>query len=270
MAAKDYVLGTQADELARLGFQHSVWAREQRALCARAGLGAGHAVLDLGSGPGFTTFELAAIVGPTGRVLACDQSARFLEALRVERDRRGIAGVETIEAAAETLELAPASLDFVYARWLLCWLPDPGVVIERLARFLRPGGAIVLQEYLDWGAMKLAPRDARFDRVVQACLESWRVAKADMDVAEKLPPIAARAGLAVEHFMIVPRAGRPGSPEWRWIEQFFETYAAKLVPQGLLSEREHADGLAALARRPAPDERFCIPPTMADVVLRRR
>lgn len=269
MKQKEYVLGSRAEELARLEFQHSVWAREQRALCQRAGIGAGSRVMDLGSGPGFTSFELASIVGPTGRVLARDQSAEFLGFLAAERDRRGLGHVEVSEGPVEELELPAASLDFVYARWLFCWLPDPGQAVERVSRFLRPGGAIVMQEYLDWGAMKLAPREPKFDRLVEACLESWRLAKADMNVAEKMPAFAARAGLTVEHFQIVPRLGRPGSPEWGWLYQFYETYASKLVPQGLLTAAEYAEGFATLQARPDKLERFCITPTMADLVLRK-
>ena len=41
----------------------------------------GHAVLDLGCGPGFWTLPLAGIVGPTGTVWALDVSQEMLDAL---------------------------------------------------------------------------------------------------------------------------------------------------------------------------------------------
>ena len=80
----EYILGTDPDELERLRFQHHVWVAPMHELLARAGLGAGQRVLDLGCGPGFTTLELAQFVGPTGRVVASDQSKRFLTTLRVD------------------------------------------------------------------------------------------------------------------------------------------------------------------------------------------
>jgi hypothetical protein len=64
----EYLLGTDAEELERLRFQHEVWARAGQELFERAGLGAGDVVFDLGCGPGFTSLDLARRVLPGGRV----------------------------------------------------------------------------------------------------------------------------------------------------------------------------------------------------------
>ena len=48
----DYILGTDAEELQRLEFQHRVWTKDAFALWERAGLGRGQRILDLGCGPG--------------------------------------------------------------------------------------------------------------------------------------------------------------------------------------------------------------------------
>jgi len=269
MTTKDYVLGTQADELARLEFQHKVWTEQAYALFRRAGLRAGQIVLDLGCGPGFTSFELAHVVGPTGKVIARDQSAAFLEFLAAERTRRGLHQIEPSEGTVESLSLAERSLDAIYARWLFCWLADPGAVLERVAKFVRPGGVIVLQEYLDWAAMKHVPRDARFDALVGAGMRSWSDAKARIDIAEEIPTLAARAGLEVVHFQPIARSGRPGSLEWRWIESFFETYAPKLVERGLLTAKDLREWLPSVRASGADDPRCCITPTLADIVLRK-
>src|SRR5882672_2030657 len=172
MGDKEYVLGTDAAELRRLHFQHKVWSAQSYALCQRAGLRAGDVVLDLGCGPGFTSYELAQMVGASGRVIARDQSAGFIEYVAAERTRRGLPQIEPSLGPVEELAIANASLDAVHARWLFCWLVDPGAVLERVARMVRPGGAVILQEYLDWAAMKLVPRDAAFDRMVAACMQS--------------------------------------------------------------------------------------------------
>ena len=76
-----YLLGTDADERRRLETQHRLWAEWAHDLWDRAGFGPGDRLLDLGCGPGFASVELAERVGAGGRVLAVDESARFIGAL---------------------------------------------------------------------------------------------------------------------------------------------------------------------------------------------
>lgn len=268
--AKEYILGTDAQELERLRFQHQAWVKEAYALFERAGLRAGHAVLDIGSGPGFVTLELAHVVGPGGRVVASDQSARFLEFLRRECVRLGRTQVEPRLGPVEELELPPGSLDAAYARWLFCWLPDPAPVLERVARALKPGGALLLQEYLDWGAMSLIPASTAFARVVEACLASWKAGGATIDFTRRVPELAAAHGFTVEHFVPRARLGVVGSFEWRWIDQFLREYLPKVEARGLLRADEREAWLCEWERRTTEGASWVTTPTVADVILRRR
>ena len=43
----EYILGTDPEELQRLGFQHRVWSKDAFALWERAGIGQGQRILDL-------------------------------------------------------------------------------------------------------------------------------------------------------------------------------------------------------------------------------
>ncbi len=268
--ADEYILGTDAEELERLRFQHQVWVKEAYELFERAGLRAGDRVLDLGCGPGFTTIELAHVVGPRGHVIARDVSARFLATLERESARLGFRHVEPSLGPVEELALADGSLDAAYARWLFCWLADPMPALERVARALRPGGVLVLQEYLDWGAMRLLPSGPAFARAVEACLASWKVGGATIDFAARVPALAPLSGFELEHFRPRARLGRSGSLEWRWIDQFFRVYLPKVVERGLLAPREHEAWLHEWDERTAGSASFVATPTMADVILRKR
>jgi SAM-dependent methyltransferase len=267
---EEYILGTDRAELERLRFQHEVWVAHTHRLWARAGFGEGQAVADLGSGPGFTTFDLALVTGARGKVIACEISPRFASYLRAEAARRGLSQVEVREGAVEELALAPASLDAAYARWLFCWLRDPGLALGRVAKALRPGGRIALQEYLDWAAMQLVPASPIFERAVAACMRSWHDGGGTIDLARRLPALAAEHGLEVEHFEPVSRAGRVGSLEARWMGQFFAAYLPKLAAAGRFAAADLELFLAELRDREREGSTWFVTPTMTDVILRKR
>ena len=134
---KPYILGTDPEERRRLETQHRLWSPETHDLWDRAGFGPGGRLLDLGCGPGFAALELAHRVGPSGQVLAVDESPRFIETLVREAERRGLAQLSARVERVEALRLEPGSLDGAFARWLFCFLDDPAAVIERVCTMCR-------------------------------------------------------------------------------------------------------------------------------------
>ena len=54
-------------EIERLRYQHQVWAEESQRFISRAGFRTGATLVDLGCGPGYTTLDLAQIVGSGGK-----------------------------------------------------------------------------------------------------------------------------------------------------------------------------------------------------------
>lgn len=264
---REYVLGTDAVELRRLEEQHLAWLDEGRALWERAGLCGLGSVLDLGCGPGHTSLALAEFCGPGTRVLAVDQSKPFVDHLRGELQRRPGLRVEPLRVRIEELELPEASLDGAHARWVLSWLPDPAGAVERVARWLRPGAPLVLQEYLHWGSFTLLPPHPRHCIAVRACLASW--ADTHIDAAAHAAAFAERAGLELELLEPIVRIGTPGSPVWSWLEGFHRSYLPRLVQRGLLSDDEVREALAAWQRHARLPGARVLAPTMASVILRR-
>jgi len=267
----DYILGTDEAELARLGTQHAAWRARVDALWSAAGFRAGDALLDAGCGPGFAALDLATVVGPRGRVIACDRSARFVERVEREGERLGLAQLEPRLGELAELDLEPASLDGAWARWVFAWLADPRPVLATIARALRPGATLAVIEYADWATLRLVPESAAFDRAVDACMRSWPAGGADVDVARRLPAMAAEAGLELVSFEPVARAGRPGSLVWRWPADFFAGYLPRLVERGLLTEAERAACMDELARREAdPGATHVMTPLVVEMLFRRK
>ncbi len=243
--AAEYVLGTDAAETVRLGLQHRLWSAHTHALWERAGIQPGWVVLDLGSGPGHATLDLAQIVGPTGRVVAVDESASFLKALHDLSTARKYQNIDRVLGDVHELEeLLPgdaAAYDAAYARWVFCFLDEPQRLVDGLARVLKPGGRIIVQDYFNYErSLTLAPRCEAFTKVINAVSASWRARGGDGDVMGKLPGMFARAGFRIDHLDVVQRIARPGSTLWHWPNSFWQTFLPRLVETGFLSPEDRA------------------------------
>jgi ubiquinone/menaquinone biosynthesis C-methylase UbiE len=275
-AEREYVLGTDAFETSRLGLQHRLWSAAAHALWERAGVRPGSVVLDLGCGPGYAAFDLAMIVGatnpgqPQGRVIALDESERFLRQLSQAAKARDKSNIDVVLCDAAALErervLPDGAVDFVYARWVFCFLKDPEAVVRGLARLLKPGGAIVVQDYFNYASMTLAPRRPIYDAVVAATAESWRSHGGNPDVAGHLPGMMARHGLRLDHLHVHQRIARPGSTLWAWPDSWWKSYVPKLVSMGFLTQSQASEFFAVWAEASNDPSTFAVVPPVFDLI----
>ena len=262
----EYLLGTDDDELRRLGFQHQVWAREAAAAWERGGFGPGQHLLDLGCGPGYATLDLARLVGAAGRVTGVDVSPRFVQHLRARAAALGAANVEAQVQDVEALDLPPESFDGAYARWVLTFVRRPEDVVARAAKSLKRGARLVVHDYSKYDGMQLAPEHPAFDPVVAAINRSWYDGGGDPHVAARLPRMMADAGLEVVSVTPIARIARPGTALWQWPRTFFDNYLPGLVERGYLARDEMDAFNAAWAERAADPTSYFATPPMVEVV----
>lgn len=105
----------------------------------------GLTVADVGTGTGVLALELARL---GVRVVAVDRSERMLEAAREKIARSGVAGIELRLGDAAALPLADASVDAAFAHVVLQYLPSPAEALTDMARVVRPGGVVVVADFL--------------------------------------------------------------------------------------------------------------------------
>lgn len=161
------------------------------ALRARLGERADATVLDVACGTGRF---LSAIKQnfPTWRAIGLDLSPPYLEA--AARALAPWAGLTLVQANAESMPLAAASVDAVTCVYLLHELPRAvrAQVIGEIARVLRPGGTLVLVDSLQHGDVALY--DPLLDRFPVSFHEPYY---ADY-VGQDLGVLLGDAGLAVD------------------------------------------------------------------------
>jgi ubiquinone/menaquinone biosynthesis C-methylase UbiE len=107
----------------------------------------GGAWADLGSGSGAFTIALAELIGPKGRIYSVDSDASALRSQEREmRSRFPLVRVELIEGDFnETLDIP--SLDGIVMANTLHFQTDACAVLTHVARWLKPGGKLIVVEY---------------------------------------------------------------------------------------------------------------------------
>lgn len=235
---KEYVLGTDDAEVRRLGWQHRVWADAAVAQWRRAGFKPGDTILDLGCGPGFASRELAQLVGAEGRVLAIDQSARYIDFVTRHQSVGG-GPIDARVGDAHDLDLPDNSVDGAYARWVLSFTPEPPAVVEQVARVLRPGAAFAVQDYSNWMGLHWGPRNETLPLLREAILGAYSEARADSFVGQKVPAMMEANAIEVLDIRPLSRTARPGDAMWEWPSGFFKLFLPRLVERGHMTQRDY-------------------------------
>jgi ubiquinone/menaquinone biosynthesis C-methylase UbiE len=143
-------------------------------------LGPGLKVLDVGSGPGYTTTELARRVGSSGRAVGVDLNADFV----VAASRR--AGVNRLELSFVQSMFPPLpfrthSFDRVLCKNVLEYVDSAADTVREMARVAVNGGTVVAIDS-DWDMLALALPQQAHER-------SERVLAAAKSIAVKEPKI---------------------------------------------------------------------------------
>ncbi|MGH3679169.1 MAG: class I SAM-dependent methyltransferase [Natronosporangium sp.] len=158
----------------------------------KAGVRMGDRCLELGAGNGSIAHLLAGWVGDTGEVVATDLDPSQIA------PARGL----TIIAHDITTDPLEGSFDLIHARMLLGHLPDRNTIMHRLADTLRPGGALVVEQFdPDWdrcvieAPIPLAEAQDLFAAYHHALMKVLREAGTDPTWGRRCPQVMRDAGL---------------------------------------------------------------------------
>jgi SAM-dependent methyltransferase len=239
MSHDDYLLANQPSELERLRLQSLVWEPTGRQLLSKVAGGSGGRALDMGCGAMGWLRILSEWVGPSGSVVGADIDESMLDAARSFMENEQIANVELVVDDLFESKLAPQSFDLVHARYQIAPLGRGPEQVAAHLRVLKPGGALVLEEW-DLGSWHLNPPAPAAERLIELLAEIF--AGLGGEAGRGLPELLREVGIEEPGLDAHVIALKPGHPYLQLPLQFSIALEPRLLET--LSEEE----LAALRR----------------------
>jgi ubiquinone/menaquinone biosynthesis C-methylase UbiE len=249
--AGGYIHGTHREERRRLTRLNELMnARALRDLA----LAPGDKVLDVGSGLGLLTREIAALVGPHGRVLGIERDqTQLAEALHsIGSGPDGHAVIEFRRGDATKPPLRPGEwgcFDVAHCRFVLEHVREPERVVEAMAQAVRPGGRVILEDD-DHDLLRLWPPVPAVARLWQSYLHSYQRRGNDPFIGRRLVELLCEAGLEPQG-CAMPRFGScAGGADFEVyvdnMKGLFEGARDDIQREGAVSDAEFRHGLSAL------------------------
>ena len=220
-----------------------------RTLAARAAIQPGYRVLDAGCGVGGSGLWLARHCGAevVGVTLVRSQVA---QACRLAAAQGLAEHALFVQADYTCTPFAPASFDAVWALESLCHAPDKAAFYREAARLLRPGGRVVVAEYM----RAARPLPQAGEPMVREWLDGWAIP--DLDTPDEHVQHATAAGLVqvtIENF--TPRA-RPSLRRLYRIAVATYPFALTARLLRIRSATQHGNVIAAVRQYQALQQGF--------------
>jgi SAM-dependent methyltransferase len=243
MVAEPIYTHGHADSVLR---SHRTRTAENSAAYLLPSLRSGQSLLDVGSGPGTITVDLAERVAP-GRVTALETSENTAALTRAEADRRGCSTIDVVVGDVHALDLPTAGYDVVHAHQVLQHVADPVTALREMMRVCTPGGVVAARDG-DYAGFTWYPVSPGLDRWRELYSAAARANGGEPDAGRRLLAWAhaAGAGSVLASSSTWCYADPESRQEWgsMWADRILgSAITAQLLTSGLATQ----DDLHAIA-----------------------
>ncbi len=152
------------------------------------GLKPGSVVGDLGTGYGYYAARFAKIVGPKGRVYAEEIDRPLLDKVRQRMKAEGVGNVEYLLGTPDDPGFPSGQLDAVIISDVYHEIEHPASVLAAVRRALKPGGLLLVVDYLKPEAGTKSRSEQVKDHNIGPGFVEEELAKAGFAVLERRAP----------------------------------------------------------------------------------
>jgi SAM-dependent methyltransferase len=238
LGPSDYAMGFTDGERERLMLQGRVLREMTAAGFRAAGIATGMRVLDLGCGVGEVAILAADLVGPTGSVIGLDRdpaSVAWASRRVAELGRTNIRF-----QAGEFSDFADERpFDALIGRFILLYLPDPGVMLRKLSERLRRGAVVAFFEGDITVPARLEPEIPLLRKCGIWVGEALRHSGACLDMGMRLYQTYLQAGFVNSGCLVSHLSGcgpQPGLAEY--VAETIRSLLPKIEQYGIATREE--------------------------------
>lgn len=222
---------------------------------------AGSRVLEAGCGVGAQTVTLAKN-SPNAFITSIDISEASLSEARARTSAAGLTNVHFEQADIFNLAYEPDCFDHIFVCFVLEHLFQPVEALQKLKKYLKPGGTITVIEG-DHGSTYFYPASDAAYRAIQCQVELQRRAGGNAMIGRELYPLLLNAGYGSIHVsprMVYVDSSKPGLVEGFTKKTFtamIEGVREAAVKAGIIDEQAFEKGIKDLYRTAESDGVFC-------------
>lgn len=220
-------------------------------------LAPGLSLLDVGSGPGTITADLAQRLAP-GRVTALEATPEALALTRAEVHRQQLSNVDFLVGDVHALDLPNHHFDIVHAHQVLQHVHDPVQALREMHRVCRPGGLIAARD-ADYGGFVWYPGLPELDHWMQLYQQAARANGGEPDAGRRLLAWARQAGFTdIRASSSTWCLATPEDRQWwghMWADRILQSRISEQLLQEARATRAELQAIAEAWRRwaAAPD-----------------
>eukprot|EP01112_Ceratiomyxa_fruticulosa_P006211 TRINITY_DN16_c0_g1_i1.p3 TRINITY_DN16_c0_g1~~TRINITY_DN16_c0_g1_i1.p3 ORF type:complete len:287 (+),score=55.08 TRINITY_DN16_c0_g1_i1:2155-3015(+) len=242
-----YVLGYTQTEGERLAHQHSIVVQtSQEALNVAFPVidpKRDYNVLEVGSGVGLmipvlaSHFQLAG--NPNSKITSIEPSHESIATMK-KRIQIVCPQVESqISIISSNIQgifsqnlIPKGSIDCIFTRYCLIYVPELENVLSILTEWLKPGGKFVFHEISE--NMYYQPREALIEKGCQAFDQAVEKAGGNGVKVGKIVPkiLADQDKVTIDHVKPFVYEGKPGTEIWKWLQELFLSLATNSQTRG--------------------------------------
>ena len=253
----DYLHGTSEPEQDRLSTMNALLNDSSLDLIDFHGV---RRVIEVGCGTGHFAAGLFGRLDGDGRVVAIDASEEQLAAARAQYPWPGI---EWRQGLAN--DLPEGEFDLAHARFLLEHVTDPQNVVNSMAKAVKPGGRVVIEDD-DNDLLRMWPDARGFLTVWKAYYRTYAAMNYDPHIGRRLVQLLHGAGLNAVRIRFVLFGGCRDDPDFDGLIHVFSGCVSsareQMLATNMCSEEELDRGLEELsswAQHPDATLWFAVP-----------